>query len=123
MEDLHLGAVESRFADLIWRHAPLASSELAHMAAEALGWKKSTTYTVLRRLCDRGLFENRGGTVCPRLSRAEFYARRSEQFVAESFQGSLPAFLAAFSSRKKLSEAEIAELERLIDEMKGDAKC
>ncbi len=119
MRDGKLGVVESRFADLIWREAPLPSRRLAALAQEELGWKKSTTYTVLKRLCQGGLFENDGGTVRACVSREEFYAARSEQFVEETFDGSLPAFLAAFSRRKKLSDREIDELQTLIDGMRG----
>ncbi len=114
-----LGAVESRFADIIWENAPLSSARLVVLAREALGWKKSTTYTVLKRLCDRGLFQNQSGTVSPLLSRAEFYAQCSEKFVEETFDGSLPAFLAAFTTRKRLSEEEIAQLQALIDRQRG----
>lgn len=119
MQDWKLGAVESRFADIIWQNEPLSSAELVKLAEQALSWKKSTTYTVLKRLCERGLFQNRDGTVTALLSREEFYARRSEQFVEDSFAGSLPAFLAAFTTRKKLSEQEIAELQALIDRNRG----
>ena len=116
MSELKMGAIESRFADMIWEHEPVASTELVKLAAQELTWKKSTTYTVLKRLCDRGIFQNCNGTVTSQLSREDFYARQSEQFVAETFSGSLPAFLAAFTSRKKLSEEEIAELEKLINQ-------
>ena len=119
MNELHLGVVESRFADIIWSHAPLASNQLAKLAEEALGWKKSTTYTVLKRLCDRGMFQNVKGTVSALLSREEFYALQSEQVVEASFDGSLPAFVAAFSTRKKLSDAEIDQLQAIIDGMRG----
>lgn len=116
MSNLKLGAVESRFADLIWTHAPVSSTQLVRLAEAALGWKKSTTYTVLRRLCGRGIFQNEGGKVTALLSREEYYAAQSEQFVEETFSGSLPAFLAAFTARKRLSDEEISELQRLIDE-------
>ena len=116
MGEWTLGAVESRFADIIWDHAPLKSSELVRLAAEELGWKKSTTYTVLKRLCQRGIFRNEEGVVQACLSREEFSARRSEQFVEEAFSGSLPAFLTAFTTRKKLSEEEIAQLQEWIDQ-------
>ena len=89
------------------------------MAAEGLDWKKSTTYTVLRRLCQRGIFQNEGGVVTSRIGREEFAARRSEEFVEETFDGSLPKFLAAFTTRKKLSREEIEQLQRLIDESRG----
>ena len=119
MAERKLGAVEARFADLIWNHEPLPSRQLAKLAEQELSWKKSTTYTVLRRLCDRGIFQNQGGEVRSRISREDFYAMQSEQFVEEHFQGSLPAFLAAFSSRKKLTAQEIKELQRLIVQMWG----
>ena len=113
MGDIRLGPVESRFADLIWANEPLASSQLDQ---QELQWKKSTTYTVLKRLYSRGLFQNQSGTVSSRLSREEFYARQSEQFVQETFDGSLPAFLAAFTTRKKLSDEEVRQLQQLIEE-------
>lgn len=116
MADLKLGAVESRFADLIWENEPLSSAALVKLSEENLSWKKSTTYTVLKRLCERGLFRNQGGTVTSLLSREEFYARQSEQFVEDAFSGSLPAFVAAFTRRKKLTEEEITQLQALIDE-------
>lgn len=119
MNDMRLGEVEARFADIIWRNEPLTSRRLSELAEKELAWKKSTTYTVLKRLCDRGIFRNEGGTVTSLLSKAEFHALRTEQFVEETFDGSLPAFLAAFSSRKKLSDAEIAELEQVIQRMRG----
>lgn len=116
MSDLKLGAVESRFADLIWQSEPMSSTELVKLCERELQWKKSTTYTVLKRLCQRGIFQNLEGTVTSLLSREEFYARQSEEFVAESFNGSLPAFLAAFTRRKKLSQEEVEELKKLIEE-------
>ena len=119
MAEYKLGEVESVFADIIWNNEPLSSRRLAQLAEERLNWKRTTTYTILKRLCDRGLFQNQDGTVTSLISREEFYARRSEQFVADTFQGSLPAFLAAFGSRKKLSDAEIDELQKVIDSMRG----
>lgn len=116
MSQKKLGAVESRFADLIWSSAPVSTTELIRLAAEALDWKRTTTYTVLKRLCERGLFELESGTVTALVSREDFYSMQSEQFVAETFEGSLPAFVAAFSRRKKLDAAEIEALQQLIDE-------
>ncbi len=113
-----MGALESRFADIIWSHEPMASRELIRLAQEELQWKSTTSYTVLKRLCDRGLFQNQKGTVTSLISREEYYAMQSQQFVEETFQGSLPAFLAAFGSRKKLSEDEVEELKALIDGMR-----
>ncbi len=116
MSELQLGAVESRFAELIWEHAPLSSSELVKLCEAALSWKKSTTYTVLKRLCDKGIFQNDRGTVSALLSKEEFYARQSERFVEETFRGSLPAFLAAFTSRRTVKPEEIAQIRALIDQ-------
>lgn len=115
MADMRLGPVESRFAELIWDGEPISSTELVHLAERELEWKKSTTYTVLKRLCAKGIFQNEGGVVTSRLSREEYAARQSEQFVEETFSGSLPAFLTAFTRRKKLTEEEIDQLQRLIE--------
>lgn len=119
MAEYKLGEVESIFADIIWNNEPLSSRRLAELAEERLNWKRTTTYTILKRLCDRELFQNNNGTVTSRISREEFYARQSERFVEDTFQGSLPAFLAAFGSRKKLSDREIDELQKIIDSMRG----
>ena len=116
MSELRMGAIESRFADMIWENEPVPSPELVKLAERELNWKKSTTYTVLKRLCERGIFQNQSGIVTSWMSRKAFYAVQSEKFVEETFSGSLPAFLAAFTTRKKLSEEEIAELQALIDQ-------
>jgi predicted transcriptional regulator len=115
MDEKNLGTVESRFADLIWLHEPIRSGELVKLCERELSWKKPTTYTVLRRLCQRGLFQNTDGLVTSLVSREEFYAMQSERFVEETFSGSLPSFLAAFTRRRNLSLAEIAEIRSLID--------
>lgn len=112
---MKLGVVESRFADIIWENEPLASGQLVKLCAEKLEWKKPTTYTVLRRLCERGIFQNEDGIVSSLISKENYYAMQSEEFVNETFAGSLPAFLTAFTSRQKLSEEEIKELQDLID--------
>lgn len=114
-----LGAVDARFAELIWENEPLPSNRLAKLAEQELGWKKSTTYTILKRLCERGLFQNEGGQVSSLVSREEFQAAQSEQFVEEAFGGSLPAFVAAFGSRRRLTDSELDELERLVESMRG----
>lgn len=119
MPEYKLGEVESVFADIIWKREPLSSRHLAELAEQRLQWKRTTTYTILKRLCDRGLFQNVKGTVTALVSREEFYAMQSQQFVENTFQGSLPAFLTAFSSRKKLTDAEIDELQGIIDSMRG----
>ena len=115
MGELTMGAIETRFAEIIWQREPVSSTELVKLAATELDWKKSTTYTVLRRLCERGIFQNQDGTVTSLISKQEFYAVQSEKFVEDTFSGSLPAFFAAFTTRKKLSDKEIDELQKLID--------
>ena len=121
MNEYRLGMIESRFADIIWDHAPISSGQLVKLCQEELSWKKPTTYTVLRKLCERGIFQNQDGAVTALITREEFYSRQSEQFVEESFEGSLPAFLAAFTARKKLSDAEIDQLQQLIDSQRGES--
>lgn len=118
MADYRLGEIEKRFADIIWSNEPLTSRELVELCAKELEWKKSTTYTILKRVCERELFQNQDGIVTSLVSKEEFYARQSEMFVDETFSGSLPQFLAAFTTRKKLSKKEIQELQRIIDEQK-----
>lgn len=115
MEELKLGLVESKFADIIWRNEPLTSRALVELCAQELQWKKSTTYTVLKKLCERGIFQNRDGVVTSLISRADFYAMQSEKFVDETFDGSLPAFLAAFTKRKNLTLEEVAQIRAMID--------
>lgn len=115
MEDWKLGVVASKFADIIWSHEPLPSRELVALCQQELNWKKPTTYTVLRKLCERGIFQNVDGMVSSIISREEFYALQSEKFVEDTFEGSLPAFLAAFTRRKNLTAQEIAEIRRMID--------
>lgn len=120
MGEIKLAPIESRFADIIWQNEPLTSSTLVKLAEDTLGWKKSTTYTVLKRLCERGIFQNQNGTVTALISKKDFQGMQSEEFINETFQGSLPAFLAAFGSRKKLSRKEITQLESMIQEMKEE---
>lgn len=115
MSDKKMGLLESKFADFIWNNEPIASGQLVKIAERELSWKSTTSYTVLKRLCERGIFQNQGGTVTSLISRDEFYALQSERFVEETFAGSLPAFLAAFGSRKKMSDAEIEDLKKIID--------
>ena len=115
MDELKLGLVESKFADIIWYHEPLHSRELVKLCEGELHWKKPTTYTVLRKLCERGIFQNVDGVVTSVISRKDFYAMQSEKFVEETFKGSLPAFLAAFTTRKTLTGEEIAQIRAMID--------
>lgn len=111
-----LGMMERKFAELIWQNAPIGSGALVKLCEQALGWKKSTTYTMLRRLCQRGIFKNENSVVETVLTQSQFDAGQSARFVEEKFGGSLPRFLAAFTERKKLSDAEIDALQKLIDD-------
>ncbi len=120
MHDYQMGTIESRFADIIWENEPISSTELSKISDELLKWKKSTTYTVLKRLCDKGIFQNNKGTVTSLISKQEFYSVQSEKFVEETFSGSLPAFLAAFTSRKNLTPEEVAHLKRIVAEYEED---
>lgn len=115
MEDIKLGVVESRFADIIWQNEPIKSRDLAKLCEKELNWKRPTTYTVLRKLCERGLFQNQNGIVSSIISKQEFHAMQSEKFVEETFEGSLPAFLSAFTTRKTLTSEEIAQIRQMID--------
>ena len=116
-KDLHLGAAERRFAEIVWANAPMTTRQLVALCADALDWKRTTTYTVLKRLCERGLFETADGVVTVLVTREEFDTAQSELFVSERFGGSLPAFVAAFTAGKKLKPEEVAELKALIDAM------
>ena len=120
MSDYKMGPAEARFADLIWENEPLTSGQLSKLGEAALSWKKTTCFTVLKRLCERGIFQNQGGTVTSLLSREDFYALQSERFVVETFRGSLPAFLAAFTAKKKLTAEEVALLRRMVDEYREE---
>ena len=119
MSDLRMGTAEARFADIIWEKEPITSGQLAKIGLAEFNWKKTTSHTVINRLCDRGLFKKENGVVTSLISREEDYARHSEAYVEETFGGSLPAFLAAFGTRKKLSDREVEELQKLIESMRG----
>ncbi len=115
MAEIKLGMVEGRFADIVWENEPLTTKELVSFCEKELNWKRTTTYTVLKKLCERGIFKTENSVVTALISKNEFYAIQSEKFVDETFAGSLPAFVAAFTSRKKPSEKEIEEIKRMID--------
>ena len=113
--DEKLGVVETKFANLLWEESPISSGEVVKLCEATFGWKKSTTYTMLKRLCERGIFKNEGAVVEVLISKDEFDAMQSEKFVEENFSGSLPAFFAAFTKRRKLSDKELKEIKELID--------
>ena len=116
MAEYKLGEIEMKFAEIIWNNEPISSGELAALSLKELSWKRTTTYTVLKRLCDKGIFKNEKGMVTSLVSRQLFQAKQSEEFVEGAFGGSLPNFVAAFISQKKLSDEEIEELKRIIEE-------
>lgn len=115
MAEIQLGVIEARYADMIWEREPVTSSELVKLTAAEFNWKRTTAHNVLRRLIDKGLFQNENGVVTPKISREEFYARQSRQYVEDTFNGSLPAFIAAFTQHAKLTEEEAAEIREMID--------
>ena len=116
MEDCKLGVVETKFAELIWDNAPISSGELVKLCAKELEWKKSTTYTVLKKLCEKGLFRNDGGVVTALVSRKEYQSRQSRRFLEDNCGGSLPVFLAAFTKKGDLSREDLAEIRRMLDD-------
>lgn len=118
MNGYKLAHGEAKFADLIWRYEPIGSGELVKLCEREMDWKKSTTYTVLKKLCDKGIFQNENAVVSSRIKREEFFARQSRRFVEDAFGGSLPKFLTAFIGGKKLTARQAEELKKLIDEHK-----
>ena len=118
MNYIELATVQEHFADVVWANEPIASGELVKICEKELNWKKPTTYTVLRKLCEKGLLQNVDGIVSSLISKDEFYSSKSEQIIEDSYEGSLPAFIAAFTSRKKLSKKEVDEIQQMIDAYK-----
>lgn len=116
MEELRLCNSDFRFMNIVWDHAPVGSGELVRLCSEQLGWKKSTTYTEIKRLCEKGFLKNEKAVVEPLVTRAEVQASESDAFVERTFGGSLPGFLTAFLGKKRLSGEEAERLKRLIDE-------
>ena len=122
MKSIELAAVQERFADIVWENEPIGSGDLVKVCEKELSWKKPTTYTVLRKLCEKGLLQNVDGVVTSLISREEFYSAKSEQIVEDSYEGSLPAFIAAFTSRKKLSKKDVDEIQKMIDAFKKEGE-
>ncbi|MBE6574426.1 MAG: BlaI/MecI/CopY family transcriptional regulator [Ruminococcaceae bacterium] len=118
MSDLKLGVVEQRFADIIWANEPITSGKLVEMCNKELGWKKSTTYTVLKKLCDKGIFSNNNGTVTSNYMKDDYNVMKCERIIKDEFGGSLPTFIAAFTRKNKLSKEEITKIEQLINSFK-----
>lgn len=113
--DVTIGEIEGRFADIIWERAPVSSTELVKIAAQEFSWARTTTHTVIRKLCDKGLFE-RGerGIVTVVIPREEFYARQGKQLVNTGYGGSLPLFVAGFVKNRKLTKQEVDEIIGLL---------
>ena len=116
MGDYKLAEAEKRFAEIIWENAPVSSSELVRICEKEMNWKKSTTYTVLKKLCGKGIFQNENAVVTAKLTKEEFYGKQSRKYVEDLFEGSLPRFLTAFCGGKKLSEKEAEEIRKWIEE-------
>lgn len=115
-KEYRLAETEARFAELIWQNEPVSSPELVKLCEKEFAWKKSTTYTVLKKLCDRGIFRNEKAQVTSLISKEEFYGYKSRRFVEDSFDGSIPKFLTAFMGGKKLTEQQAQEIKQLIDD-------
>ena len=123
MEELKLAAVESAFADIVWENAPLTTTQLVDLCAQPpLNWKRTTTYTVLKKLCLRSLFSMENGLVTVLIPKEQFRTIQCEQFVSKHFSGSLPAFIAAFTSGKALSQKELEDVRALLDSYEGASK-
>lgn len=120
MSGINLGEMESRFAEIIWENPDIPSGELVKLCAERLDWKKSTTYTMLRRLCEKGIFINDNGIVRCLITKEQLAAMKSEELLKENYGGSLPRFFAAFADRKKISESELNEIQQMIDSYRKD---
>lgn len=118
MNDLKLCESDYRFMSLVWENEPLSSKKLVELCNENLGWKKSTTYTVLKKMADKGFAQNKNSVVSSLVKKEDVQKSASEHFVEHTFQGSLPHFLTAFFQGKKISEKEAAELKSLIDAYK-----
>ena len=118
VREMEIGEVQERFANLVWDNEPIPSGQLVKLCEQVFQWKKPTTYTVLRKLCEKGLFQNVNGVVSSVMSREEFASRRSEQFVDNAVHGSLPAFVAAFTAQKPLSAQEAEEIQEMISKFR-----
>lgn len=120
MEKFNLCESEYRFASIVWENEPVGSGELVKLCNEKLGWKKSTTYTVLKKLCDREILKNENAIVSAIVKQEQVQKFESQKFLDKTFNGSLPGFIASFMSDKKLSKAEADVLKNLIDTYKEE---
>ncbi len=122
METPKIFEKEYRFCLILWEHEPVSRADLAKICEEQLGWKATTTYTVVKRLCDRGVLQNENSIITSLVSKDEAQASEIDGFVEEKFEGSLPAFFAAFTKRQKISEDELDELQAMIDRARKGGK-
>lgn len=120
MENMRLGTVEARFADIVWELAPITTRELIAVCEKEFNWKRTTTYTVLKKFCDREIFKTEDSTVYPVVTRDYYYTVQSEIFLKEAFSGSLPAFIAAFTSQNSISREEIEQIYKMLENAKGE---
>ena len=120
METPKIFEKEYKFCLILWEHEPIRSGDLAKLCEEQLGWKTTTTYTVIKRLSDRGVLKNENTIVSSLISKEEAQKHRLEEMVEETFEGSMPAFIAAFSKTKKLTRQEVDQLKALIDSFEED---
>lgn len=109
---------EYRFCLIMWLYEPVAAAELARLCQEQLGWKRTTTYTVIKRLGERGVLKNENGTITSLVSKDEAQASEIDELVEKKFEGSLPAFVAAFTRHQNLSDKELDEVQRMIDRIR-----
>ncbi|MBA1335302.1 MAG: Beta-lactamase repressor BlaI [Firmicutes bacterium] len=116
MEQYKLFDAEYKFASLVWENEPINSTELVKLSRDKLGWKKSTTYTVLRKLCERGILKNEDATVSAIVKKEDAQKYESQTVIEKVFDGSLPQFLTAFLGERKITEREAEELKRIIEE-------
>ena len=119
MNQTKMGVMEARFAQIVWDNAPMTTRRMVELCEQELNWARTTTYTVLKKFCNKGLFKMESRMVTVLITRDEFNAMRSEELVEDAFGGSLPAFFVAFGSRKKLTDKEVEELHKLIEDMRG----
>ena len=120
MKSIELGDIQLKFAEIVWENEPVSSGKLVKLCEEKLNWKKPTTYTVLRKLCEKGVLRNDNGTVTSVISKGGYYQQKGRQVVDDYYKGSLPAFIAAFTDQNELSAREIDEIQVLINKYKKD---
>lgn len=114
-----LAEKETQFAQIIWQNAPLSSKELTEICQVELNWKRTTTYTVLKKLCEKGIFKNENGEVTVVVNKEDFFAKQGSEIIKKGFLGSLPKFIVSFAKSNKLTDEDIEELQNLIDQHKN----